>query len=207
MKYLAAYLLIFANQIVAAPKIETPTFQVNELNLCVARAAKLMVRYTDLFDVGPSVKTIRIDEFSNTSPGTLNQTYAANVSLIHQQDIDFGVNKTRLHVTFSSPFICDNLKILQVQDLGVDTTDPLYLCLHDEEKLGPLQKVEDEAFKTHLDAMGEACKNVPYGPEKLKCSAAWHQTEEGKGLFDALKAAQNAVSDYNSACFAAHKQE
>lgn len=191
--------LAFPWVLMAAPAVELAP-SITDAD-CANDAAQLMVRYSEIFDLGRDVNTIRFEDFKNTTPGSLNQEYAANLTLVHQWEISLGVNTTRLRVKFSSPFICEDLKIISIEDRGIDTSDPLYLCLNENPEVDALEAIRAEASQKHLDAMSKACEHVPYGTEKLKCQDDWHQTEEGKALFDKVKETQVAVAVAWGECY------
>jgi hypothetical protein len=183
----------------AAPVVELPAGSSEDA--CLKKAADLVSRYLEIVDLdeGFGIKAVRFGDLINTSPGSYNQTYEARVDLIHKNEIDFGVNRARYTFEFSSPFICDNLKILSVKDLGIDKQEPLYACLHSEE-VAALEAQEEVAFDAHLEAASKACDKVVGIKPKLKCEEAFNASE-GKALFDALEAARDNTSAYNKACY------
>jgi hypothetical protein len=110
-------------------------------------------------------------------------------------------------VTFTSPFQCENLKIHSVQDRGVDTSDPLYICLNENPWLNAFNEIRIEALKAYQDARAKACEKVPEGSEKLSCQNDWNQTPEAKTLLDKVKETQEPVAIAWGDCYTRFPRE
>lgn len=176
---------IFSSVSLAKPNLEVSASIPD--SKCAKNAVQLILDYTEIFDFGSDVKTIRFENFTAEPLAGDRQDYEANVTLLHQFEISLGVNTTRLLAKFSSPYACEDLKIQSIEDRGIDTSDPLYKCLNEDPRLLKLEAKRVEASQAYETAMEKACAPFPDGNEKRNCRSDWQQSKEGQNLLKHVK--------------------
>ena len=201
MKIFLSLVLAFSltQPVLAQATVELPTLQ-GEMASCVAQAGQLVQGYLEIVSVGASVKAIRFENFANTSPGSFYQEYEADLSLTLGIGADTGTDKKKLHVTFTSPFICDELKILAVKDEGIDTDNDLYRCLNDQSVFGPLRTAGSKAFNALQDFHMQVCGESEGGAETVNCWKQANGTSQGRKLLADIRVTDEAINAAWSSC-------
>lgn len=193
-------LLLLSASALAQPKFESKVAEGPGLDsACLQTAFDLVERYTEIVALVPRLETIRFLSFKNTTPGSYNQEYSAQLELVSSVGVDSGTNVTRLDVTFASPFICENLQIASVTNLGVQINNPLYSCLHDEAKFGPLNAAAATALDA-LQAYHAPCESRPAGAERVTCFNEMNGTSHGRFLLSEIRTAQANIKAAQDAC-------